>query len=299
MRKKVLNICMAVLLAALCCFHTGCGFNKYLSIGSEEEIYNQTVDEFFQALDARDKEAIKDMFAPAVRKKDKTFDDSVDKLLECYSGPTDICKRDGSMAHGSYSMGEISTSEVDSGFPVVSNGKYYWCDFTLMYANNQDKDEIGIKKVRLVSVEYECEAMYAYAAESRAGMMDKGGDDRDESALQVFTECDVDYEVRFIGGYPEKFTPVDRELSLAQVEKFFETSHSYSEFVEEFGEPNVPGGFSGCSYIYELSDEGAEPRYLAILLDSDGDAIYSARVKNDLDVSGILKVWSIKDMEEE
>lgn len=300
MRKKAVDLYLVALLVGLCCFQTGCASNPYLSIGSEKEIFNQTVDAFFQALDERDKEAIKDMFAPSVRKKDKTFEESIDKLLECYSGPTDICKRDGGMAAGSYSNDHgTKSAEVDLGFPVVSNGNYYWCDFTLMYRNDEDKDEIGIKKVRLVSAEYECAARYAYAAESRAGMMGKGGDDRDESALVVFTERDVDYEVRFIGGYPEKFTPIDRELSQTQVEAFFQTSYSYSEFVKEFGEPNVQGGFTGGSYVYELSDEGNEPRYLDITLDNHGDAIYSAWVVNDLDAAGGSKVWSIKDMEKE
>lgn len=300
MKKKILNICMAVLLAALCCFHTGCGFNKYLLISSEEKIYNQTVDDFFQALDARDKEALKELFAPSVRKKDKTLDENIDKLLECYSGPTDICKRDGGMVAGSYSNDHgKGSAEVDSGFPVVSNGKYYWCYFTLMYKNDWDKDEIGIKEVRLATIEYECEARYAYDAESRAGMMDKGGDDSDESALLVLTECSVDYEARFVGGYPKKFMPIDRELSQAQVEEFFQTSYSYSEFVKEFGQPNVPGEFTDDSCAYELSDEGDEPRYLHLILDNDGDTIFSAWVVNDLDVKGISKVWSIKDMEKE
>ncbi len=300
MRKKTANAFAIVLLAALCCLHTGCSSNKYLSIGSEEDIYNQTVDDFFQALDERDKEALKDMFAPSVRKKDKALDENIDRLLECYSGPTDICKRDGGMVHGSYDNDHgKGSAEVDSGFPVVSNGKYYWCDFALMYKNDWDKDEIGIKEVRLATMEYECQARYAYAAESRAGMMDKGGDDSDESALLVLTECSIDCEVRFIGGYPEKFTPIDRGLSQAQVEEFFQTSYSYSEFVKEFGEPNVSGGFTGGTYVYELSDEGDEPRYLDITLDNDDDTIFSAWVVNDLDVMGIAKVWSMKDMEKE
>lgn len=300
MKKKTLNIFMTVLLAALCCFHTGCSSNKYLFIGSEEEIYNQTVDNFFQALDAHDKEALKDMFAPSVRKKDKTLDENLDRLLECYSGPTDICKRDGGMVAGSYDNDHgKGSAEVGSGFPVVSNGKYYWCDFALMYQNDWDQDEIGIKEVRLATMEYECEARYAYAAESRACMDDKGGDDSDERALLVLTECSVDYEVRFIGGYPEKFTPIDRELSQAQVEEFFQTSYSYSEFVKEFGEPNVSGGFTGGTYVYELSHEGDEPRYLDLTLYNNGDEIFSAWVVNDLDVMGISKIWSMKDMEKE
>ena len=90
MRKKTANAFAIVLLAALCCLHTGCSSNKYLSIGSEENIYNQTVDDFFQALDAHDKEALKDMFAPSVRKKDKALDENIDRLLECYSWPTAI-----------------------------------------------------------------------------------------------------------------------------------------------------------------------------------------------------------------
>lgn len=300
MKKKFLNICMVALLAAVCCFHTGCALQKYLLIGSEEEIFNQAVDDFFQALDARDKEAIRDMFASSVREKDEALDENIDKLLEYYSGPTDICKRNGRMVTGSYSNDHgVKSAEVYQGFPVVSNGTYYWCDFMLTYQNDEDENRIGIKEVLFYSAEYKCAESYGYIAESRKGMMDKGREDSEESALQVLTECSVDCEVRFVGGYPEKFHPVDRELSRGQVEEFFKTSYSYLEFVKEFGQPNVDMEFSGYSCAYELSDEGDEPRYLDLLIDPEEDTILSAYVKNDLDVVGICKLWDIKEMEKE
>lgn len=307
MKKRISYICIAALLAVLCCICTGCtswkdllsdlknagGDTPYVS--SEAELYNQAVDDFFAALDNRDKEALWNMFAPSVRREDKELDEKIEKLLEAYSGPTDICKRDGSMVAGSYHNDHgTKSAAAESGFPVVSNGTYYWCDFDLMYRNDWDEDEIGIKQVRLCSAEYRCAERYE--PESRAGKMDKG-EGRDESALQVLMECSVDYEVRFIGGYPDKFTPIDRELSQTQVSDFFKTSDSYSAFVEQFGQPNVEG-FTDVSCAYELPEEEGEPRYLELLIDRDTDTILSASVMNDLDVVAVSKLWDADESEE-
>lgn len=306
MKKKIICICMNVLLAAFCCLSTGCGSLKNIQnesenaqTKSEKEIFNDAVDDFFKAVDEKDKDAILKMFAQSVREKDKTLEKEIEKLLKNYPGPTDICKRDGKGVAGSYDISHGKKSaEVSQGFPVVSNDTYYWCDFTFMYQNDMDKKQIGIKQVKLYSAEYECEERYNYVKESRKGM-DKGGeDDNEEKALEVLTDCLVDYEVRFVGGYVEKFNPIDRDLSKEQVEEFFKTSYSYSEFLKKFGEPNVDTEFSNVSCAYELSSEDDKPLYLDLLINQDDDTILNASVVNDLDVDSICKIWDIEDMEE-
>nr|MDE7431611.1 DUF5104 domain-containing protein [Lachnospiraceae bacterium] len=247
MKKRIIYICMTVILAAFCCLSMGCGSLKNTQTKSEnvqnkseEEIFNDAVDDFFKAVDDKDKDAILKMFAPSVRAKDKTLEKDIEQLLNNYPGPTDICKRDGRGVAGSYDISHGKKSaEVTQGFPVVSNDTYYWCDFTFMYQNDMDEKQIGIKQVKLSSAEYECEERYNYVKESRKGTEKGRDDDSEEKALEVLTDCIVDYEVRFVGGYPEKFNPIDRDLSKEQVEEFFKTSYSYSEFLKEFGDPNV------------------------------------------------------------
>jgi len=104
----------------------------------------------------------------------------------------------------------------------------------------------------------------------------------------------VDYEVRFVGGYPEKFTPVDRTLTAEQVTAFLETSSSYSAFLAEFGSPNVEDT-SGVSVTYELPPEDGEPRYLDLFFDDSTDQILKVYIQNDLDVVAVSKLWDAEE----
>lgn len=295
--KKKWNLCAFTgLLLALCLLFTGCSLSSFIEdgkyISQEAELYNQAVDDFFAALDSQDKEAIMDMFAQDVREEDTDLEAQIDKLFEAYPGPTDICKRDGSSVAGSYSNDHgTHTSSVESGFPVVSHDTYYWCDFEYMYENDEDEDQIGIRRISFYSAEARCKEIYEPV--SRTGSMDKGADTVTDG-LTVLTDVSVDYEVRFVGGYPEKFTPIDRTLTAEQVTAFLETSSSYSAFLAEFGSPNVEDT-SGVSVTYELPPEDGEPRYLDLFFDDSTDQILKVYIQNDLDVVAVSKLWDAEE----
>lgn len=273
---------VAVLCLACCACARGAGDG---GVGEEERLYNEAVDGFFAAVDARDAAAVRAMFAPAVRASHGDLDRQIEELFEAYPGPTDVCKRDGGMVAGSYSIDRgAKTAEVSSGFPVVSQDRFYWCDFDLVYRNDADEGEVGVKSVALYSAEYRCASLLG---DERARKAEGSG----ERGLHVFTSIDLDYEVRFIGGYPEKFATVDRTLTEDEAVAFFETSHSYSAFVARFGEPNSESG-SGVSFMFELPAERGEPRYLDLVVDDRTDEIVSAYVQNDLDVAAVSTLWS-------
>lgn len=300
-KTLVLSICIVLSILSVCSLCSGCILMNYGKntkntknnepyVSQEAKLYNKAVDDFFAALDNRDKGAIREMFSAKIQKKEKKLDEAIEKLFAAYPGPTDICKRDGRMVQGDYGDEHgLESAEISQGFPVVSNGTIYWCFFSLVYQNDEDRDEVGVKQVILDSAEYNCQQRLE--PENRSGMMDKGKG-VDKSAIQVHTKCSVDYEVRFVGGYPEKFEPIDRELTQRQVTEFFRGSYSYSKFVKEFGFPNVSGVSGWCAY--ELPEEGGEPRYLSLLFDEETDEILSAYIKNDLDEAGISRLWEKK-----
>ncbi|WP_244385844.1 DUF5104 domain-containing protein [Raoultibacter timonensis] len=294
--KRFVRFWMVGALAALCLACCSCGLAEDLLgrgagegyVSEEERLFNEAVDGFFAAVDARDAAAIRAAFAPNVRDSHVDLDRQIEELFEAYPDPTDVCKRDGGTVAGSYSTDHgVKTAEVSSGFPVVSGERSYWCFFELVYRNDADEGDVGIKNVTLYSAEYRCAAMLD---DERARAAEASG----EQGIQVFTDISLDYEVRFIGGYPEKFVSIDRVLTEDEAAGFFETSRSYSAFVERFGEPNSESG-SGVSFAFELPAEQGEPRYLDLVVDDRTDEIVSAYVQNDLDVVAVSTLWSAMD----
>lgn len=73
-------------------------------ISTEAQIYNKAVDDFFTALDNKDKESLLEMFSLNARTAKPDLEQEIAKLFEVYPGPTDVCKRDGGKVSGSYSI---------------------------------------------------------------------------------------------------------------------------------------------------------------------------------------------------
>lgn len=283
MQKK---LCVSVMMLILCLTCTGCVDYELIHnllqaakheatdepyVSYEEKTYNAAVDEFFAAVDAGDKAAIKEMFSEYVQEEVPDLDEKIDELLEFYPGPTDGCGRDGGSVHGRYSNDYgVHTSSVDDMFPVLSNGTYYWCRFELMYENDEDEDQIGITSVIFFSDDDYCDLRYD-EDHSRKIPEDIG--------LHVYNECSLDCEIRSIGGYPYQYTSVDRVLDEEEVKKFLQESNCYTDFVDHFGEPNAINIF----YCYELPDEDGQPRYLELGVYEEKDQVYSAAVYDDFE----------------
>lgn len=279
--KKIRFVHLAALPALLCSFIcTGCSplkdltdlvkseTTKEASVSYEEKTYNEAVDQFFAAIDNRDKETIRSLFSPYIQETDADLDQQIDLLLKAYPGPTDICKRDGGMVHGAYESeyGDCSSC-VDSSFPVVSNGTYYWCWFQLMYENDFDQEMIGITQLVLFSSDYFCALQYG----------DKDAAWPDTPGLSVCTDYPLDCQVRAIDGRPYKYTPSKRTLTETEAAAFLKNTNRYSAFLEEFGEPNAQNIY--C--IYELPTKDNKPYYLSLGIDEQKDTIYGASVVDD------------------
>lgn len=242
----------------------------------EEQIYNDAVDEFFAAVDAKDKDAIRGMFTLKVQQEDKNLNEKIEQFLEVYPGPTDLCTRDGSMVHGSYKehYGKRS-AEVDSTFMLVSNGVHYWCDFDLMYQNDFDEEQIGIVSCTLYSEDYYCALRYD----------DSGVEWPNTDGLSVCTDYSLDCEIRVIDKEPYKYTQLDRTITEEQVLDFLETSHKYSDFVKQFGEPNAEHIY----HYYEFLGDDGKIYYMNVGDDDRKDLIYGIYLDDEFDY--VRTIW--------
>ncbi len=279
--KIVKTLFKVYLLTSLCLIFTGCTLTENLLFyaesivtgepytSKEARLYNEAVDNFFVALDAGDKDALHEMFSPSVQATDSDLDIQIDRLMEAYPGPTDVCGRDGSMVAGSYSNSHGKhTSSVGSRFAVASNGKYFFCLFDLMYENDVDEDQIGITRINFYSDNDYCAEMYS-----------EDTDISTDNGLSIYMHYPLDCEIRVINSFPYKYAPTAKALNESEVKAFLQSSSCYSQFVDRFGEPNAADIF----YYWELTSENDTPYYLELGIDEQTDSIYGATVVDNFD----------------
>lgn len=254
------------------------------------KVFEEAVDAFFQAVDTRDKAAIKKLFSPYARKEDSDLEEEIEELLDFYPGPTQTCERDGSMAASSGSNDHgVRSLKYDQWFAVICNGITYYCDFSFVCRNDADEDYIGIQSVSLVSEKVVCSDEFRFSS---------------EPGLHVVKDAPGDYETRRIGGYPKVYVPMDRRLTEEIILDFLEKDTSFKQFRETYGEPNSETSTYTC-YAYELEEEEGEKRYAVLSvynLTEDGTAseayekgsITRVVIENDLSMAYLYVLWEME-----
>lgn len=282
MKRKIKWICLATIVVIFIISITNCKIvsDQYYAM-IEHDRYYETVSQFIKAIDSKDKSAVKNMFSPYVRKKDKTLEKQVEKLFEVYPGKTDRWYDDGCgtgafdfvTGEGWYQKKGSRNYVVDNIIPLKSDGKYYWCWIEWTYLNDKNEDKVGISQVTLYTDE-------AYYKEFHM-VEDEEEPYKSKKSLEVFETEDIDFEIRCIQKTPYKFTSAGKKLKKENVEKFLKKSKSMIKFKGKFGEPHATDDLLFDSY-YELEEESGEVRYLC-LGHFEGDKIDSVYVTSDFE----------------
>lgn len=226
--------------------------------------FNETVDALFAAMDAGDADAIRDLFAPAVRESVPELDAQIVKLLELWPGSTDLNLRDEEMANGG---GERKhgrrASWAEQIFPVISQEQGFVCLVNLMYENDMEEEQIGIQRVILMNLDTRYALMHD---------LDGFSDTPDAPGLHVMTDYDSGLELRFVNKIVEQVNPMDRVIPVKDVRAFLAIKENCREDLlkERFGEPNtLEDNISWKVLLYELQPEG-EPIYMQVFVDEEG-----------------------------
>ena len=226
---------------------TGCG--SFLRL-SEERIYREKIDAFFSALEAEDAAALKSLFSEAVVEKNGDLDAQAKKLLSVYPNAKTEIKFDG-MQNGSYEKKDGKhRSAAQATFPVVCGDDCYWVYFELVYEDDFERENVGLRRVFF----YTADEYYVFRHTDGAKRPDRTG-------LLVFSDRKAEKEVRPINQYPRAFTPSDRKISVSEAEEFLKTSRSIAEFTEAFGMPNAK---EHQTLYYELTEADGTAVYLEL-----------------------------------
>ena len=284
MKKKLRIVCT---LALLVCMLTGGasadGIFDYLGalfrVGllnsiteTEAAKFNQPVDAFFEALDAKDAEGIRALFAPAVLEAQPDMDAQIEKLFAVYPGVTELCLRDGPGESGHSRETGKRESYIRKRFPVKSDGNEFVCQVHLIYENDWDESQIGLQQVVLMNLD----TAYRFANEdsTRSSYPQDIG-------LHVLTDYDSGLELRFVERHVQRIKIMDRQISKTELLDFCadEANHSYPALLEAFGEPNdVEDNSSFLMILYELESENGEKRYFKAFVDADSRRLSSASI---------------------
>ena len=288
-RKRILvmliTVCFALLAAGCMSVPDTTGF---IDVTKKSQVFDETVDAFFKAVDERDKEAVWNMFAPYARKDaDMDLEEEIDRLFAFYPGPTQSCERDGRMAASTYSRDHGTRSATCSGwFAVICNDTTYYCDLMIVYKNDEDENEVGIHDLSLVSEKAICSEGFKFSA---------------EPGLHIVEDAPGDYETARIGGYPNVFVPMDRRLTEQEILEFLKKDTSFKKFRETFGEPNAETS-RYIRYAYELEEVDGEKRYAILAVNNyeeggkaaetyEKGTIKAVSVENDVNKSWLYVLW--------
>ena len=158
-------------------------------------------------------------------------------------------------------------------FAVVCDGANYYCDFSMVFQNDMDGDEVGVWSIHFVSEKVICAEDFQFSA---------------DPGLHAQSEAPGDYQTRRIRHYPEVFVPIERE----EIRSFLEKETDFDMFRDTFGEPNAETS-KNSRYAYELPDEAGEKRYL-ILYVTDERKVRLACIVNDVDINQLETLWEAK-----
>ncbi len=243
----------------------------------KDRVFNAAVDAFFEAVDARDADAIKALFSPNALEQAEDIDEEIEKLFAFYPGPTQRCERDGvGPESGSSDHGKRIRRGSDW-FAGVCDGANYYCDFSMVFQNDMDRNEEGVWSIDLVSEKVICAEDFKFST---------------KPGLHAESEAPGAYQTRRIKHYPEVFVPIERELDREEIRAFLEKETDFGVFQDTFGESNAET-IRNEAYAYELPDEEGEKRYLILYVTDEGK-IRLVYIVNETDIKPLETLWEAK-----
>lgn len=223
---------------------------------SEETLFNEKVDEFFEAANRNDAEGIYDLCAASVKKENPALREQIDAFLDEYPGQPDTNERGGPVGSGGGWRDGKEFSTLSDVFAFTKDGANYYCNLAYTYIDETDPEEVGIQYLAIWSEKVYCDETFEFP---------------DRNGIYIQLESDKTYSTRRIGGYPEIFVEYDRKITEQQVRDFLAESTSLSKFKQQFGEPNSDDPNLVC--VYEIEGSNGGKYYAELYYDTDDNEI--------------------------
>ena len=226
---------------------------------SSNEVRDDIIEEFFEAADNNDKDAIMNLYSDEIQEEPDLEGRVEDFLLEY---PGDMSELEFSYKSG-YERGSsefgVSTDYMFSNYEVKKGDIYYYVSFGVCYENDEETDKIGLDYMVINSEKAEV-------------LQDESGTDYDGEHILANIEVSEEFECRRIDGMPCRYVDTGRKFTKEEVLEALRNSYNLDDLYSYLGEPNgVRGGIN--KVIYEVEPEDNDYRYIEITHTDEGKIV--------------------------
>jgi hypothetical protein len=199
------------------------------------------LDNIFKALDNKDKQGLKKLFAVNVIKSNPNLDKQIDDLFLFYKGPYENYEGlvVGTAEEWDYGVKKIRLFN-GNGLIVTAGGIKYHLDLRIQSKNDEDKDEEGIINLELATEE-------AYKSKYFCWHLDTPG---------IYFQSSPERRIGVLrfNSLNRSYVPIDRKLTIDDFSNFIATSNDFYKLIESIGSPDFKYSNTNENY-FELENK--------------------------------------------
>ena len=234
--------------------------SRFLGMGmrsSNEKGYEETRNKVFEALDGKDKEGLKQLFAISVIKENPDLDKQIDDLFLFYKGPKISENRSGGSSSEKNHYGVKVIEFMEESIVTTPEAKYYvW--IIMQSRNDQNNDDKGIHILEFATEEA-YNSKYFMWHTAREGVLDYRSstwhtEKVDVPGIYIQTSPEKRSDVIRVNSRNFKYKAVNRNLTVDDFLSFVSKDDDFSRLIDSIGEPNAVWSNFGF-YYFELENK--------------------------------------------
>lgn len=270
MGKRFLTILCLLLLTV---YLTSCSRTALLdyTTSRDDKQYREMVDKVFKALDNKNKEELKKLFAESVVKTDPDIDSQINALLEYYKGPKESDEGVGVPQTNEYNEYGKKKIELNGSFIVQASGIKHSVYLSMQSVNGFDNNEVGIHKLEFATDQAKSSKYFMWHT---------------QEGVHIQTSSQKRSDVTKAESRMLDYTFVDRHYTSDDYVALVKKDNDFKHFTASVGVPNCSNS-NYKSYYYELGNN------LFLVCIVELGKIEFVKLANEDEVSSIL--WIAPD----
>jgi hypothetical protein len=237
MKKRLVSILFLFLLAVPL---TSCSRTTLLDFTTsrDDRQYREMVDKVLMALDNKNKEQLKKLFAESVIKTDSDLDNQINALFEYYKGPKESDQGVGATQTNEDSEYGKKKIELNGCFTVQASGVKHNVYLAMQSFNDFDKSQKGIHKLEFATDEAKNSKYFMWHT---------------QEGIHIQTSSEKRNDVAKVESWMLDYTFVDRHFSSDDYVALVKKDNDFEHFTASVGVANCSNSAYNRSY-YELGN---------------------------------------------